>query len=389
MTSADSTRETYAYDPPGRLDELGRIGSTSTHEPSSFDRDGRTQGAGWPTAGTAPGESDADVVVEDRDGLVEALEAADRGDVVFVPGRATVDLTGVHDQGVGAPDVTLASDRGRDSEGAELLVRDSAYMRDREIRRVFDVTEPGFRLTGLRLVGPQAEHGEWVGYEENRPMSGIEVNADDVEIDNVVGRGWGHTPINVGRAGWVERTHVHHCDLVDNPQAALGYGVSLRHAKPLVQYCYFDNNRHSIAGSGHEDCSFVARYNLFGPRGILHAIDMHCRDSADGTSRQAGRRVSVHHNEVLFTRDRTTGRPQEAVKLRCVPTDGAQVVGNRFHHPVDRYDDVGPGSDGDAVFLDVRDGDAPTFEDAGIEVRDNVLGDGPPDDSVGPGCRFT
>ncbi|QLG28898.1 hypothetical protein HUG10_15705 [Halorarum halophilum] len=383
MPDANSTRARYEYDPPIRLDDLDDVGAGSSYDPSTVTTDEGTRGGGWPTAGTKPTESDADVTPENREQLVEALETAEKGDVIFVPGRATIDLTGVHDQGVAAPNVTLASDRGTGSEGAELVVRDSMYMRDEEIRRVFNVTEPGFRLTGLRLVGPQSTHNEWVSYEENRPMSGIEVNADRVEIDNVVGRGWGHTPINIGRAGFVERAHVHHCDLVDNPQDALGYGVSMRHAEPLIQRCYFDNNRHSIAGSGHEDCSFIACHNLFGPHGVLHAIDMHCRNSDDGTSKQGGRRVSVHHNEMLFTTDRISGRPQEAIKLRGVPTEGARIVDNRFHHPSDRFDTTGPGRDGDAVLLEVPEGDAPSFEAAGIEVRDNVSDDDP-NDALGP-----
>lgn len=384
MPDANSTRARYEYAPPTQLDDLTDIGAGSSYDPSAFAADEKAQGADWPVAGTKPTESDADDTPVNREQLVAALETAEKGDVIFVPGGTTIDLTGVHNQGVAAPNVTLASGRGNDSEGAELVVRDSMYMKDEEIRRVFNITEPGFRLTGLRLVGPQPTHDEWVSYEVNRPMSGIEVNADRVEIDNVVGRGWGHTPVNIGRAGFVEKAHVHHCDLVDNPQDALGYGVSMRHAEPLIQRCYFDNNRHSIAGSGHEDCSFIACYNLFGPHGVLHAIDMHCRNSDDGKSKQGGKRVSVHHNEVQFTRDRISGGPQEAIKLRGVPKEGARIVNNRFHHPSDRVDTVGPGRDGDAVLLEVPDGEAPSFNEAGIEVRDNFSPDEDLDDVFGP-----
>ena len=386
MPDANSTRRSYEYRPPNRLDDLNAIGASPSYDPGAFGAAERARGTDRPTAGTRPTEADADAVPETREQLTAALESAGEGDVVFVPGRAEIDLTGVHKQDVGAPNVTLASDRGPDSEGALLYVTDSMPYKQAKgnARHVFTIMQPGFRATGLRLVGPQTSHNEWKGYEENRPLTGLTINADDVELDNLVGRGWGHAPISIGRSGYVENTHVHHCDLVDNPQDALGYGVTTRHGEPLIQRCYFDNNRHSIAGSGYEDCSYVARDNLLGPQGILHAIDMHCRDSDDGASQQGGRRISVHHNEVLFTEDRTTGRPQEAIKLRGVPTEGARIVNNRFHHPPDRFDTVGPGRDGDAVLLEVPDGDAPTFEEAGIEIRDNLPSDEDPNGAVGP-----
>lgn len=384
--NARTTRENYTHEPPAHLAAHPSVGSGPGHDPAGFEQNHPKEGAGRPTAGTRPRIEDADAVAINRDSLIDALNTADNGDLIFIAPWATIDLTGVHGQDVGAANVTLASDRGPDSEGGELVVTDSMPMIDKTVRRVFNITKPDFRATGFRLTGPQTTHGEWIGYEQNRPMSGIELNADRPEVDNLVGRGWGHCPINIGRAGWVEQAHIHHCDLVDNPMDALGYGVAVRHAAPLIQRCYFDYNRHSIAASGHADCSFVARFNILGPHGILHAIDMHSNKSPDGKGTQGGKRVSIHSNEVLFSENTETGDPQEAVKLRGVPSDGGQILKNRFHHPNDRFDENASGSDGDAILLRPEGhGLHPdTFEEAGLEVRANYAAEGDLAENLGP-----
>lgn len=393
MTHANETRENYNFEPPSQLIDYPKMGSSIGYEPEEFEENNAKKGAGWPTAETRPVEEDADTIVVNREQLVNALRNASQGDLIWVPGWVTIDLTGEHEIDVGAEDVTLASDRGAHSEGARLDVTDATYMRDRTVRRLFNITSDGFRATGFRLTGPQTTHNKWESYEINSPMSGLEINADYVEIDNIVGRGWGHTPVNFGRGGWIERPHLHHCDLVDNPQDALGYGVAVRHAHPLIQYNYFDNCRHAIAGSGHEDCSYIARYNLLGPRGILHAIDMHARESKDGSSHQAGKRLSVHHNEVLFTQNRVNGKPQEAIKLRDVPLEGAQILDNRFHHPRTRYSESKTGTHGSAILLDLEKRPATelpeSLEEAGIQVRGNVSYDGPLEEGLGPAGYMT
>lgn len=388
MTPLDTPhREAYTYEPPDDLfDEYPHVGASSAYDPTKFDEGHPKQGAGWPTASSRPRIEDADAVVIDRDSLVTALNSADEGDLIFIAPWAAIDLTGVHGQDVGAPNVTLASDLGPASEGGALVVTDSMPMQKKSVRRVFNITKPGFRATSFRLLGPQTTHNEWKDYETNRPMSGLELNAGYCEVDNLVGRGWGHCPVNVGRHGFVEKVHIHHCDLVDNPQDALGYGVATRHAAPLIQYCYFDNNRHSIAGSGHEDCSFIARYNVLGPRGILHAIDMHSHSSADGTRTQGGKRVSIHHNTVLFRENRVNSQPQEAVKLRDVPLEGGQILDNRFHHPRDRFDERHSGRNGDALLLTTpAERESPeTFEEVNIDVRGNYSAPGRLADNLGP-----
>lgn len=384
--NAATTRDRYTHDPPAHLADHPGVGSGPRHDPAEFDENHPKEGSGRPTAGTRPRIEDADAVAINRDTLITALNTADKGDLIFIAPWATIDVTGVHNQDVGAPNVTLASDRGPDSEGGELVVHDSMPMKDKTVRRVFNITKPDFRATGFRLTGPQTTHNKWIGYEQNRPMSGLELNGDRPEVDNIVGRGWGHTPINIGRAGWVDKAHIHHCDLVDNPQDALGYGVAVRHAAPLIQRCYFDFNRHSIGGSGHSDCSYVARFNILGPNGILHAIDMHSNKSPDGKGTQGGKRISIHSNEVLFSKNTETGDLQEAVKLRDIPTEGGQILKNRFHHPSDRFNEQYCGTDGDAILLRPEGHGKPpeTFEEAGIEVRGNYSVEGDLADNLGP-----
>lgn len=360
------TRSSYEFAPPDRLDDFPFVGGAGGYHPDEFTQDPFEQGAGRPT-GNAVSKEDADTVVTTAEKLKKALTTADDGDVVWIHKNADIRLDDIPTVYIEADNVTLASARSDTCEGGRM------YLETESNDIQLYVKGQGFRATGFILEGPTMEKwgtADEFSYERHQPDTGISINGDDCEVDNCSIRGWGHAAIEVGRERLVEHTHIHHCDLVDNPATSLGYGVTVFHGNPLIQFNYFDNCRHAIAGDGASDCGYIARYNLFGPRTILHVCDMHpCEVSEDKYI--GGKRISVHHNECMATANYQTDYPQEFVKFREVPTHGAEVRYNVVHHPKDRFDEVGVGKSGDAFFLQTEDENPETFKQAGIDVSNN------------------
>jgi hypothetical protein len=87
-----------------------------------------------------------------------------------------------------------------------------------------------------------------------------------------------------------------------NQMNHLGYPMDLQNGKHLIEWNYFDYNRHSIAGYGPRQNAYEARFNVVGPNAIQHAFDMHyLGENIDslGRSRRgsmAGQYVNIHHN---------------------------------------------------------------------------------------------
>jgi hypothetical protein len=303
--------------------------------------------------------ADADRTVRTVAELEAALEDAGRGEVVWLPGDATLDVTGVSSLRPAAG-VTVASDRGLDgSAGALLRVRHPGEPDERP-RPLLDLRGDGARVTGLRFAAPETDLADHVWWKEG---SAVRIDADGVEVDRSAFRGWGHAGVEVGREGPVARTHVHHSAFVDNALRSLGYGVVVFHGDPLIRSNYFDNNRHAVACDGFVDAAYVARDNVCGPRAYGHVFDMHRGEevSADAGS-QAGRRIEVVDNVVMARTD-DDGDPVTGVFVRGTPLDGGRITGNRFAHPPASRP---TGRAGEAYRLAVEDAEA-----AGIRVADN------------------
>lgn len=368
----------YTHEKPELLSRYTTLGGGQGYNANTFEQDKSTHGAGWPT-GNRVHEGDADAVVETFPQLKTAVQDASDGDLIYVPGDAHMSITDA-ELTVDTPNVTIASGRGYDGDGA--LVEASADP-DPFLR----FTAPGCRLTGIRFNFPVTERIEWPGYNADKVSKAVVVDADRCEIDNCVFRGCGHAGVGVGFATKVRGTHVHHNDMVDNPMGGLGYGVTVRSAEPLIQYNYFNNNRHSIAADGSIECYYVARYNFQGPESRSHVFDMHEHNlsSSDIDSLKskyddfdqrglsegdlvAGRRFSVHHNICMHT-------DHEALKVRAEPLEGGQVNKNWFFH---ERSPRGVGSSGDSVR--VTHTNARDFDEVGINIESNVYGQGGPDD---------
>ncbi len=318
------------------------VGTVDAHEFTQADADGSAIGGGdaYPDTVTA---SDADSVVSTDAGLVDALGAASSGDVVFVEGGATIDLTG--HENVSIPDgVTLASDRGVDGAPGGEVVIDSF-----EGDPLF-VAYGGARVTGLRIRGP---HVGWLDRDSGEYISyGIQVAESDVEIDNVRIRGFTIVAIQVQAAN----THVHHNTITDNAGDGYGYGVQVTGGDALIEFNYFERNRHSTVTY---DDDYTARYNVHGPEAYdtHHMFDVHD---------PGGRRVIVHHNTFEST-DST------AVEFNDGPSDRGVIAHNWFYH------DDEPGGCGDNPLAWNLEGSAC---DA-VEVRENHYGSSEPADTIG------
>ena len=309
--------------------------------------------------------ADADRVVESRRELLTALDEASRGEVVWVDGD--VDMSGAEDVTVSG--VTLASGYGLTDEPTGRLHTDTKP-------GPMLTAEDGARITGLQLHGDEFEYFDpadrFPGVERAIYRVGaataVFVRGDDVEIDNVELAGWTYAGVSVRREGRRDvRTHIHHVDGVDNPTESAGYAVVVRWGRPLIEHCYFDNNRHSVAGSGYDHCAYVLRFCVVGGYHSSHAIDMHGKNHPDADSKIAGWKSRVVNNVVKLRESHLDGAPQPAVKFRGRPLELSLVARNWFFNDRARVDNEDRGAA-------VRQLYASQHEYENLDVRDNVYG---------------
>jgi hypothetical protein len=247
--------------------------------------------------------------------LIAALAAAEAGQVVFIPGDATIDLTG--QQSVAIPGgVTLAGQRGKDGQAGALLTD----LR-KESHQLFVTAGRGVRITGLRIEGPFGGT-ERVGFHAR----GIAVGHSDTEIDNCEISNF--NVVGIGVSASAIRVRIHHNFIHDCTRGGLGYGVSTSSSDAHIIANIFDNCRHHIASSGRPGSGYEAAWNLVLDKAISHHFDMHGgRDRGDGTD-IAGDWMHVHHNTFR-------GR-QRHVVIRGVPSQGAEIHHNWFSGPPDK-----------------------------------------------------
>lgn len=352
----------------------------------------------YPHGGTVTA-SDADFVVETADEMEAALSAASSGDVVWVPEDATVDATGYT---FGVPGgVTVASNRGEAGSvggGVHKPEPDGA---------IFETLGDGCRFTGLHLYG--GESGYWTledkgvdsiyGYGTSWAIY-VTNQADDTEIDNNLVHGFAYCGIRVGDGEPSRGTYIHHNDIVDIPAPSLGYGVTVWNGDPMIEYNYFDAERHAIAAHGGSTYShYHCRHNLFGPRTRLHVIDMHGGVNTDleqdceivdwlaelVPNFIAGLGMVVENNVVLATRSMApdSNYPQGGVVVRGPPADKVEVRDNWFFQPSPPFSDVQDehpdtvGADGDGIVQWY------THHYCNIETSNNVYEGAHPTESIG------
>jgi len=248
-----------------------------------------------------------DHVVGTPDELIAALEAAQPGEVIYVPHGVEIDLTGQPTLTI-PEGVTLAGSRGRGGSPGALLHMDDAG-------RMFTAGGPEVRLTGLRFRGHYAGD-ERIGTSSYFVSIGHWAN----EVDNCEIFNFNVAAIGVG-SGALD-CQIHHNYIHHNQRGGLGYGISLSSSDVHIIANIFDYCRHHIASSGSPGSGYEAAWNLVLEHATSHHFDMHGgRDRGDATD-IAGDWLNIHHNTFRGAR--------RHVAIRGVPSDGAEIHHNWF-----------------------------------------------------------
>lgn len=254
-----------------------------------------------------------DFVARDLDTLIDALQQAGPGQIVFIPDGVEIDLSGRPALTLPAG-VTLAGTRGRNgSPGARLFTTTFPTM------LVTDGNDT--RLTGLRFEGPYAGADRIAGMARFMSINHCNNVVDNCEIYNF-------NSIAIGAGPGALHTLVHHCFIHHCQLNGGGYGVAADGAGDVrVIANRFDYCRHHLKSSGVPGSGYEAAWNLI----MEHANGTHCdmhggRDRGDGTD-IAGDWMHIHHNTFLS--------PIRHVGIRGTPSDGAEIHNNWFARPVD------------------------------------------------------
>ena len=255
-------------------------------------------------------QSEASVVVSSIGDLEAALNDADRGDVVYVAGDATIDASSVTgtDRLVIPAGVTLASNRGIDgAPGGEIRTSVIDYPHMMGVRG-------DARVTGVRITGPVDSFRQY-----STPVSsGLTVTGSGVEIDNVEISGFNYAGVMLRASA-----HVHHSHIHGNSMEGLGYGVCCNGGQnTLIEYNRFNFNRHCVANNG--SAGYEVRYNRFDGKQIEYQV---------GTHRPGGTTLKIHHNTFVTTNHLDGGDPDSHISIRGVPDDVADIHHNWFHNP--------------------------------------------------------
>ena len=320
-------------------DDTGGSGDDSGS--SSDDTGGANLGGGEGYPNTVA-ESEADYTAGSLSELESALGDAAEGQVVYVTGEIAVGSTLTVPSGV-----TLASDRGIDGSDGGVLVADG------EIELL--EADGDNRITGLRLDGPMSTYESWDGYPAG---AGIVSNGSGVEVDNCEIYGFAYAAVNGSHD-----EYVHHCDIHNNPQDGLGYGVDCTGGDQTIEYCTFNYNRHSIASSG--EGSYTVRNNHFGADTVDHVIDVHP---------PGGETIIIENNTVEATEHVQDGGETEAVYIRG-DVDEEGIIRNNWFYGSEPSEGGDPG---EAVRTALS-----SWDEANVTLENNAYGSSEPSGDIG------
>ena len=222
--------------------------------------------------------------------LLAALAGAQPGALIYIPDTAEIDLSGLTEISIPGG-VTLASGRGRILEDGS--VSEGALLCTATHAPLFVVSEPGARLTGVRLGGPAPERFVPI------PNSvGVIVDCP-VEIDNCRLWGWVRAIAVHGEGPYIHNNVIHH-----SGYHCLAYGVALeRGGSALIEENIFDYMRHAVAGG----CgtfggtfSYEARYNITGKNMYSSSYDAHGANDDEKYYMLANWRFDVFKDNTVF-----------------------------------------------------------------------------------------
>lgn len=249
--------------------------------------------------------SNADFIVTTGGELSSALNSAGSGDLVWITGDSEI---WVGDTGgwTVPSGVTVASNRGQTVNG---IVQSGArlFSSNQGDGYAFHANS-GARVNGLHLDGPSS--GVYVTHSYPA-YYGVQIFGSNVLVDNCEIEGWRQAGV---RTNGYSPT-VRYCFIHTQPFEGLGYGVDANSsgADPLVEYCWFDWNRHAIAAAT-GSASYIARNCYFGPRTIDHVCDHHgpsggaritledCTFDASHVQRLSGQESSYNPTPAVYIR---------------------------------------------------------------------------------------
>ena len=268
-------------------------------------------------------ETDASVkyVVSTKDQLITALKSAKSGEIVFVKGTATIDLT--YTPGLTIPaGVTLASDRGKDGSPGALIYR---TVRSND-EHTFIAGGNNVRVTGLRIRGSDTVEMDSIS-DVKCAIKAVERTM--TEVDNCEIWYWSYAGIaQEGGTGYYHHNYIHH-----NHPDGYGYGVVTGGGNSIIEANIFDYNRHSISAPGLPGEGYEARYNIERGHGTAyggwHHFDVHAYPTDGQSSSIAGNLYKIHHNTFETTE-------VECIGIRATPTTGIYIDHNVFNVPPGR-----------------------------------------------------
>jgi hypothetical protein len=250
--------------------------------------------------------SDATIVVHTRAELIEALQTPNA--VIWVPGNVTIEMGGATMVPI-ANNVTIASNRNLGGKKGG-MIKTSEYPNVGVF--ITENDDVSFRVTGLRLKGPRTDYFDPVAFGRDTydyAVTGFRPYGKSVVVDNCEVFGWTAAGFIPGTKetptqGWFHHNAMHH-----NQMAHLGYGMDLQNGVHLVEWNYFDANRHSIAGFGHRENGYEARFNVVGThvdhpsffQFDMHSLGENIESGPMSDSQMAGRYVNAHHNVFELT----------------------------------------------------------------------------------------
>jgi len=270
-------------------------------------------------------KEDADRIVYNSTELIQAINEAKDGDIIFLDENSIFDLTNAPTINI-TKSILLASKRTKVFDSGALIVDNNQNIgsTENDITSTINISSSNVRITGLRIQGPQQSIGE--KYVRAIGLS-IE-NSSCVEIDNCEIFNWPFAGVHATDAKniYVHHNNFHHCQ-----GWGLGYGVVLYgNAEVLVEANTFRINRHDIAGSGNPGQKYIARYNIITENSTsnqAHSFDMHCDNESKYSCKPphdiGGSLVQIYNNDFLDNRN-------YALYLRGNPEINCWVENNNF-----------------------------------------------------------
>jgi len=301
-----------------------------------------------------------DYIVKSASQLKNVLTQVKSGQVIFIPGDCIINLDTFIKTGytiIVPKGVTIASDRGLLREDGTISTG-ALFTATMLTNNTYISLLEGSRFTGITLKGADPNrhesHHTRSFYVENAPghnyyykltrTCGLQIDGKDVEIDNceISGFAWAGIHVNLGmKDAYIHHNYIHH-----NQLKGLGYGVmNDNNATSIIEYNLLNRHSHSIAGTGYDQCSYIARFNIEMGGTYWHTFDMHGgSDRGDGTN-IAGSRIEIYNNTFLSENDPyyLRGVPKEYQKFHnniTLWTADKYNLGKMIGDKVEIYDNI-------------------------------------------------